>query len=112
MAWLHAVIDVPEDRLVASASFWGQALSSPPGGATRVAAHDRWHTMRSPGRLLFCFATTSHHELPAPMVARLVDLDADAEASGPGWQVLRDPAGLRLCATDNSPSTEFPRDLS
>ena len=247
MAWLHAVIDVPEDQLVASASFWGRALSWPPGpawsghpelrsfepatgtayvhlqqvdapgrvhldievedvldavgsavalGATQVAAHDRWQTMRSPGSLPFCFVGTSPHALPAPTtwpdghrsrmvqvcidspvaahdaevafwqamlpgrwepsakpefagkwhddesplqllfqrleeedgsvrahldhgtddrpaeVHRLAELGAQLETSGPGWQVMRDPAGLRFCVTDNSPSTDVPRDLA
>lgn len=248
MAWLHAVIDVPEDQLAASASFWGQALSWPPGpawpghpelrsfepatgtayihlqqvdgparvhldvevedavsavgravalGARQVATHDRWQTMRSPGGLPFCFVPAAVNEVPAPTtwpdghrsrmvqvcidapvavhepeaafwrdvlttgrwessaspefagkwhddesplqllfqrleeedgsvrahldhgtddraaeVHRLVDLGAEPDAEGPGWQVMRDPAGLRFCVTDNSPSTDVPRDLS
>lgn len=246
MAWLHAVIDVPEQGLTAAAAFWGEALGWPPGdpwtghpelrsfepaagtayvhlqqvdaparvhldvevedvgsavdravalGATHVAAHDRWQTMRSPGGLPFCFVGTGHHQVPAPVtwsdghrsrmvqvcidapvaahdaevafwlallpgrwvpspaaefagkwhdgesplqllfqrledeegpvrahldhgtddreaeVRRLLALGAEAGATGRGWQVLRDPAGLTFCVTDNSPSATLPRDL-
>ncbi len=45
-------------------------------------------------------------------VRRLVGLGAEAGATGGGWQVLRDPADLAFCVTDNSPSIEVPRDLS
>lgn len=247
MGWLHAVIDVPEAQLVASAAFWGEALAWLPGppwsghpelrsfepatgtayvhlqqvdaparvhldvevedvassvsmawalGATHVAAHDRWHAMRSPGGLPFCFLRAAVNEVPAPAtwpdghrsrmvqvcidspvaahdaevafwqevlpgrwessaspefagkwhddesplqllfqrleeeegsvrahldhgtddraaeVVRLARLGAEPEAEGPGWQVMRDPAGMRFCVTDNSPSTDVPRDLS
>ena len=44
-------------------------------------------------------------------VRRLVELGADPGAVGRGWQVLRDPAGLTFCVTDNSPSTQVPRDI-
>jgi len=246
MAWLHAVIDVPEHQLSTAAAFWGQALGWPAGapwtghpelrsfepatgtayvhlqqvdaparvhldvevddpasavdravalGAGHVAAQDGWQTMRSPGGLPFCFVGPGRHEVPAPItwpdghrsrmvqvcidapdaahdaevafwrallagrwvpspapefagkwhddesplqllfqrleedegpvrahldhgtddrdaeVPRLVGLGAEAGTTGRGWQVLRDPAGLVFCVTDNSPSADLPRDL-
>ena len=44
-------------------------------------------------------------------VTRLVGLGAEAGAEGRGWRVMRDPAGLVFCVTDNSPSTQVPRDI-
>ena len=164
-------------------------------GATRVAAHDRWQTMRSPGGLAFCVVQQGEPETPQPVtwpdghcsrlvqvsidsprevhdrevafwrallgerwvsspapefagkwhddrsalqllfqrlgevdgpvrahldhgtddreaeVARLVGLGAEPGETGRGWQVMRDPAGVAFCVTDNSPSTQVPRDL-
>ena len=246
MAWLHAVIDVPEHQLSPAAAFWGQVLGWPAAapwtghpelrsfepatgtayvhlqqvdaparvhldvevedltsavdravalGADHVAAYDRWQTMRSPGGLPFCFVGEGRHEVPPPVtwpdgqrsrmvqvcidapgtvhdaevafwrallpgrwvpspapefagkwhdgasplqllfqrledeqgpvrahldhgtddrdaeVRRLLALGAEPGAIGRGWQVLRDPAGLAFCVTDNSPSADRPRDL-
>jgi hypothetical protein len=81
----------------------------------------KWHEDRSPLQLLF----QRLDELTGPVrahldhgtddrdaeVRRLVGLGAEPAAEGRGWRVMRDPAGLTFCVTDNSPSTQVPRDL-
>jgi len=44
-------------------------------------------------------------------VRRLRDLGADDVGPGRGWHVMRDPAGLLFCATENSPDQVVRRDL-
>jgi hypothetical protein len=47
----------------------------------------------------------------ASEVRRLRDLGAEDLGPGSGWHVLRDPAGLAFCATENSPAQGSRRDL-
>ena len=135
MAWLHAVIDVPDHLSADAARFWESALGWPLGppwaghpelrslepgdssayvhlqaadgpprvhvdvdvpdirsaagtaeglGATHVASHDRWTTMRSPGGLPFCLVQAGEPVTPEPVAwpgghrSRLVQVCVDS----------------------------------
>jgi hypothetical protein len=47
----------------------------------------------------------------AAEVGRVLALGAEDVRSGRGWHVLRDPAGLPFCVTENSPEQTLHRDL-
>lgn len=119
---VQVCIDAPQDAHDAEVAFWRALL---PGRWSRSDSPEfagKWHEPPSPVQLLLqrleddTGPVRAHLDLGTddrPVeVARLVALGAREESAGPGWQVLRDPTGMRFCVTDNSPSSDLPRDLA
>jgi hypothetical protein len=120
---VQVCIDSPTARHDAEVSFWrsllgGRWVSSP---AAEFAG--KWHDdAGSPLQLLFQRLEEPDGEVRAHLdvgtdarpaeVRRLSGLGADDLGAGRGgWHVLRDPAGLTFCVTDNAPDQTRRRDL-
>ena len=77
-AGVHLDVESPDPRARVEA-----ALAA---GATSVAVHPRWHTLRSPGGLPFCVLAAAPHESPEPLElddghrVRLVQVCLDSPA--------------------------------
>ena len=115
-------IDAPRSAYDRELAFWRELL---PG---RFVASDsrefggKWHDdAGSPLQLLFqrldeetgpvrAHLDLGTDDLPAE-VRRLLDLGATDIGPGRGWHVLRDPAGMLFCATENSPEQTSRREL-
>lgn len=121
---VQVCVDIPADEVASEMAFWRSLL---PGGRWAPSSlpefAGKWHDDSvSPLQLLFQRldqrdgAVRAHLDLGtddrAAEVRRLVGLGAEDVRPGPGWHVLRDPAGLEFCATDNSPEQTPHRDLS
>jgi hypothetical protein len=105
MSWIHAVIDVPADRLASSADFWGSALGwlagdpwaghpelrsfEPPTGTSYV------HLQRIDGAPRVHVDIES--EAPDETVAHAVDLRATLVGESDTWRTLRSPGDLPFC---------------
>jgi Glyoxalase-like domain len=105
VSWLHAVLDVPDERHTAAAAFWGRVfgwpagapwpghpeLSSfePPSGTSYV------HLQRIDGPPRVHLDVESAD--PTSTVARAVHLGAEPVAQHDAWSTLRSPGGLRFC---------------
>ena len=114
--------DPPDDE-VTSAAPWSRPLGghSSPEFAEFAG---KWHDdAGSPLQLLFQRVDEPDGEVRAHLdlgtdgqpaeVRRLLDLGAaDVGRGHGGWHVLRDPAGLTFCATENSPEQTTHRDLA
>ena len=102
-------------------AFWRALLAGRWANSTAREFTGKWHDDHSPLQLLFQRLDEADGPVRAHLdhgtddreaeVRRLVELGADPGEVGRGWQVLRDPAGLTFCVTDNSPSTQVPRDI-
>ncbi len=105
MAWLHAVIDVPEDQSAASAAFWSSALGWPVGDAW--TGHPELRSLEPPDGSAYVHLQTIdgpprvHIDLevhdPTVAVATAVGLGAAHVASHDRWQAMRSPGGLPFC---------------
>lgn len=111
MAWLHALIDVPSDRLGVTADFWGRALGwstgepwdghpelrsfVPPQGWPYVHLQE----IGGPPRV--------HLDLESPEPAATVEhargLGAGFVADHGMWQALTSPGGLPFCVVRTGP---------
>ena len=102
-------------------TFWRDLLAGRWADSPAGEFAGKWHDDRSPLQLLFQQLDEDEGPVRAHLdhgtddrdaeVTRLVGLGAEAGAEGRGWRVMRDPAGLVFCVTDNSPSTQVPRDI-
>jgi hypothetical protein len=119
---VQVCIDSPASTHDVEVAFWRALLEGRwvDSGAPEFAG--KWHDdAGSPLQLLF----QRLDELDGPVrahldqgtddlraeVARLRALGAGDVGPGNGWHVLRDPAGLPFCATENSPEAGVRRDL-
>lgn len=104
--WLHAVIDVPEQRLSAAATFWGQALGWPLGPAW--PGHPELRSFDPPAGSAYVHLQDVvdgtpgvHIDLEVDDVegdiARAVSLGATHVAVHDRWQAMRSPGGLPFC---------------
>jgi len=105
MAWLHAVIDVPDEQHTPIADFWGRALGWPIGapwpGHPELASFEPplgepyVHLQRIDG------PPRVHVDLesddPESTVKRARDLSAELIDEHDRWQSLRSPGGLPFC---------------
>lgn len=118
---VQVCVDAQRDAYAGEVHFWrglleGRWVDSP---ADEFAG--KWHCDGSPIQLLFQGldepgrSVRAHLDLGtddlAAEVRRLVDLGAEDVGPGRGWHVLRDPAGLLFCATENAPDGAHHRDL-
>lgn len=107
-------VDSPAAAHDREVAFWRALLPGPWAGSDSPEFAGKWHDDDgSPIQLLFqeldeptgpvrAHLDLGTDDLPAE-VRRLVDLGATDVEPGRGWHVLRDPAGLLFCATENSP---------
>lgn len=123
---VQVCIDSPVDRHDDEVAFWRGLLAGRWVGYTSDEFAEfagKWHDdAGSPLQLLFQRVdepggvVRAHLDLgtdgqPAE-VQRLIDLGAVGVGPGHGgWHVLRDPAGMAFCATENSPEQTTRRDL-
>jgi len=114
MSWIHAVIDVPTDRVAQSAAFWSDVLGWPAGEPWED--HPELRSFEPP-------AGTSYLHLqgiegpprvhvdvemaePDDAVERALGLGADLVGESGSWRTLRSPGGLPFCvlgARDHEP---------
>ena len=111
MPWLHALIDVPSERLGATADFWGRAL-----GWTAGEAWDGHPELRSflppqgtpyvhlqeiggPPRVHLDLESRD----PGATVEHARTLGADFVADHGMWQALTSPGGLPFCIVSTGP---------
>ena len=119
---VQVCVDSPAPRHDAEVEFWHTVLGERwvPSAAPEFAG--KWHNdAGSPLQLLFQRLDTAEGPVRAHLdhgtddlaaeVGRLRALGADDVGPGRGWHVLRDPAGLLCCATENSPENVGRRDL-
>src|SRR5688572_25176851 len=105
MAWLHAVIDVPTDRVGPTADFWAAAFGWPAG--TPWDAHPELRSFEPPlGR-----AYLHLQDIGGPpgvtldgesgdaeeTVRQATDLGAELVDTQDEWRTLRSPGGLPFC---------------
>jgi hypothetical protein len=105
VTWIHAVIDVPEDRHSAAAAFWGRALGWPTGQPWR--GHPELRSFEPPGGAPYLHlqriqgAARIHvdveSEVPDQSVAQALDLGAELVDESDRWRTLRSPGGLPFC---------------
>jgi hypothetical protein len=103
MAWLHAVIDVPDDLHATTASFWGRVLGWPAGEPWD--GHPELSSFEPPGGTPYLHLqriggpARVHVDVESPTpddtVARAVDLAAELVAEHDSRQTLRSPGGSR-----------------
>lgn len=119
---VQVCIDSPTARHDQEVSFWRALI---PGrwvtSSAREFAGKLHDDLGSPLQLLFqrlddhAGAVRAHLDLGTDdrpgETRRLVDLGATDIGPGRGWHVLRDPAGLAFCVTDNSPEQTRHRDM-
>lgn len=113
--WMHAFVDVPDDRVAAARDFWSAATGWPPGEAwpshpeftslvpAKGTPYLHVQTIGGPPRV--------HLDLtadPATDVARLEALGASRGPVGDGWQVMASPAGLPFCVCPDPDTGERP----
>ena len=104
-AWLHAVIDVPDDRHAEAARFWGEALGWPLGAPW--PGHPKLSSLEPPADAPYVHlqrvdaAPRVHLDLeaadPAATAAHARDVGAEEVAVHDGWRTLRSPGGLPFC---------------
>jgi glyoxalase superfamily protein len=114
MSWIHAVIDVPDERHAVAADFWGRVLGWPAGspwdGHPELCSFEpptgtpylHLQRIEGPRRVhldLEC-------ETPDGTAAHAVDLGAELVGESQSWRTLRSPGGLPFCvlaAQDHDP---------
>jgi len=119
---VQVCIDSPAASHDAEVAFWRALLPGRFVGSPSAEFAGKWHDDGSPVQLLFQRlgqpdgGVRAHVDLgtdaqPAE-IRRLLDLGADDLGAGHGgWHVLRDPAGLAFCVTENAPDQVRHRDL-
>lgn len=105
MPWLHAVIDVPSDRLSSTARFWGQALGWPAGEPWD--GHPELRSFVPPQGTPYVHLqeidgpSRVHLDLESPEPDVTVDharrLGAAFVADHGSWRALTSPGGLPFC---------------
>jgi hypothetical protein len=105
MAWLHAVIDVPTDRLSPTADFWAAAFGWP--AAAPWEAHPELRSFEPPlGRAYLHLQEIAgpprvHLDVesaaPDATVQQATSLGAVLVETQDRWQTLRSPGGLPFC---------------
>ena len=120
---VQVCIDSPLSRHDDEVTFWRTLLHGRWVGSESAEFAGKWHDDEgSPLQLLFQRldepdgAVRAHLDLgtdgQSAEVRRLLDLGADDVGPGHGgWHVLRDPAGLAFCVTENAPDQTRRRDL-
>ena len=119
---VQVCVDSPAAAHDAEVSFWRALLAGRWVDSLSPEFAGKWHDdAGSPLQLLFQRLeepeglVRAHLDLGtddlASEVRRLRDLGAEDFGPGSGWHVLRDPAGLAFCATENSPAQGSRRDL-
>jgi hypothetical protein len=105
MSWVHAVIDVPERDLAATAQFWSQVTGWPAGAPwpghpelrsfepPAGAAYLHLQRIDGPARVHVDVEARAEDET----VARALELGARLEAEHERWRTLRSPGGLPFC---------------
>jgi hypothetical protein len=105
MSWVHVVLDVPGERLPATADFWGRALGWPAGdpwpGHPELRsfvpptgdAYVHLQCIDGPPRV----HVDLESEEPDDTVAKAVDLGAVPVGRSDSWRTLRSPGGLPFC---------------
>jgi hypothetical protein len=105
MAWVHAVLDVPEDRQDEAADFWGRVLGWPAGPSW--SGHPELRSFEPPSGTSYLHLQRIegpprvHLDLeaadPEGTVERARGLGAEVVAERGGWVTLRSPGGLWFC---------------
>jgi hypothetical protein len=105
MAWLHAVIDVPDDKLDATAGFWSAAFGWPTGAGWRD--HPELRSFEPPlGRAYLHLQQIDgpprvHLDLESDdaeeTVRHAIDLGARLVDTQDHWRTLSSPGGLPFC---------------
>jgi len=119
---VQVCIDSPAEAHDEEVAFWQALLPGRWVGSSAREFAGKWHDdAGSPLQLLFqrldepAGPVRAHLDLGtddlAAEVRRLRDLGADDVRPGRGWHVLRDPAGVAFCATENSPEQTPHREL-
>ena len=120
---VQVCVDSPRARHDDEVAFWRALLAGRWVSSTADEFAGKWHDgAGSPLQLLFQVLDEDDGPVRAHLdhgtddraaeVRRLVDLGAvDVGAGRGGWHVLRDPAGLAFCVTDNAPDGTRHRDL-
>jgi hypothetical protein len=119
---VQVCIDSPQAAHDREVAFWRVLLAGRFVGSSAREFAGKWHDdAGSPLQLLFqrldepdgpVRAHLDHGTDDVPVeVRRLLDLDASDVGPGRGWHVLRDPAGLTFCVTENSPALTRLRDI-
>lgn len=115
-------IDSPAPRCDAEVAFWLGLLGERLVGSGSPEFAGTWHDdAGSPLQLLFQRLDETEGPVRAHLdhgtddraaeVRRLLALGAEDVGEGRGWHVLRDPAGMLFCVTDNSPESTTSRRL-
>src|SRR5687767_15112337 len=121
MAWLHAVLDVPDAPHDTTSDFWGQVLGWPPGAAweghpelrsfepPRGSAYVHLQRIDGPPRVHLDVESDD----PGTTVLRAVELGAELVGERDEWVTLASPGGLLFCvlrARDREapPATAWP----
>ena len=113
MAWLHTVIDAPVRLHASTAAFWERALGWSPGDPW--PGHPELRSFEPPRGEPYVHLQAVDG---APRVHVGMESDDPRDSAQDlgqghgGWHVLRDPAGLPFCATENSPERTTRRDLA
>jgi hypothetical protein len=110
VSWVHAVIDVPEDRHAAVAGFWGEVLGWPAGdpwpGHPELCSFEPaegspyLHLQRAESRPRVHLDLESAE--PAATVDRARDLGARRVDGRVDWVTMRSPGGLPFCVLRSS----------
>lgn len=105
MTWLHAVVDVPSDRMEAAASFWagasGWELGAPWPGHDELRSFEPpdgeayVHLQRIDGPPRVHLDVESRD--PDEAVALALELGASVVGQQDRWRTLRSPGGLLFC---------------
>jgi hypothetical protein len=118
---VQVCVDSPADVHDDEVAFWRGLLGDRWFSSSSPEFAGKWHDDGSPLQLLFqrieedTGPVRAHLDLGtddlAAEVDRLSRLGATDVAPGRGWHVLRDPAGMVFCVTENSPEQTVRRDL-
>jgi len=105
MSWVHAVIDVPDDRLARTAEFWGRASGWPAGEPWPT--HPELRSFEPPSGTPYLHLQRIvgpprvhldiESETPGDTVERAVELGAEPMGEQDRWRTLRSPGGLPFC---------------
>lgn len=111
MPWLHALIDVPSDRLAATADFWGRALGWPAGEPWE--GHPELRSFQPPQGTPYVHLQEIggpprvHLDVespePAATVERARQLGATRVADHGMWTSMTSPGGLPFCVVATGP---------
>jgi hypothetical protein len=119
---VQVCIDSPVAAHETEVAFWRALLGGRWVGSQAREFAGKWHDDDgSPLQLLFQRLDEPDGPVRAHLdlgsddvdadVQRLTALGAEDHAPGRGWHVLRDPAGMEFCVTENSPDYTRRRDI-